>query len=396
MNIEGGVLIAGEKRIPNGTICIGTGEAIVELKPQPYDMYEIECPEFDVTGWVYVRYTDKWQPPDAEPLTDVPMPIGTVRIRHPDGNPRVVIINHNGSVAGHIPNLKVCNILKEESWDVWHQGEYSPLLMFEIECLGVRGWVESEWTDNYTVADSPTPSYTSTSTPIPPSATASPSSTPIPVAEILVQSLNVREGPGITYASRGKVHIGDKVEVLGAARGISWIRIQLPTGVEGWISSSPDYILLETPQKSLPAAFFRPPSSVIQSFTRSSLCGRLLVDNGTNKDAVVFFTTGFSIFPSTWETVAAAYIRAGEEYEITRVPFGVYNLLFTLGESWDGLSFNTTPEFSRFEDQFSFESCGNQIVIWEISLHPVPLGNATLAQVPPSQFPALSPDNIGE
>jgi len=170
---------------------------------------------------------------------------------------------------------------------------------------------------------------TPTSTSIPPTASLRPSSTPLPFAKILVQSLNVREGPGITYPSLAKVHTGDTVIVQGAARGLSWIRIQLSSGTEGWISSSPDYILLETPPESLPAAFFRPPSSKIQAFTGIDLAGRLRVDNGTAKDAVVAFTLG-----SGW--VAAAYIRAGEEFEITKVNCGDYHLFFTLGQSWDG------------------------------------------------------------
>ncbi len=50
--------------------------------------------------------------------------------------------------------------------------------------------------------------------------------------------VNVREGAGTQYASKGKVSRGTKVTVLGQQP--SWVNVRLPNGVTGWIHA--DYI----------------------------------------------------------------------------------------------------------------------------------------------------------
>ncbi len=81
-------------------------------------------------------------------------------------------------------------------------------------------------------------------TPIPSSPMpAEPSPTPIPTdrpvppqAEVTVDRLNVRNGPGTNYARIGSVSLGHKAEIVGRNADSSWIVIKYNDG-QGWISA---------------------------------------------------------------------------------------------------------------------------------------------------------------
>ena len=47
--------------------------------------------------------------------------------------------------------------------------------------------------------------------------------------------VNVRQGPGMTYAVIAQVNAGTMVQVLQLQAG--WVRVRLPNHREGWISS---------------------------------------------------------------------------------------------------------------------------------------------------------------
>ena len=225
-------------------------------------------------------------------------------------------------------------------------------------------------------------------TPRPPArtATTSPTPTPVPVVEVLVQTLKVREGPGPSYPSVALVRLHEELTVLGAARGVSWVYVVLPSGTRGWISSSPDRSSLSVSPDSLPSAFFRPPSSMIQSFPEPWGAGCLRIENGTTDDAVVVLTIAS-------RSVAAAYVRAGEAFEIPGIPDGSFNVAFAAGSSWDGLSFHSNVQYTRFLQPLSFESDAYTYTTWEITLHPVPFGTGRTSHIPAAQFPGLSPDD---
>lgn len=51
-------------------------------------------------------------------------------------------------------------------------------------------------------------------------------------------NVNLRSGPGTSFATIGTISSGDLVEVLGASDDGEWTNIRLTNGTEGWVSSS--------------------------------------------------------------------------------------------------------------------------------------------------------------
>ncbi len=81
-----------------------------------------------------------------------------------------------------------------------------------------------------------TPTATTTPTPPPPTATATPAVSGIITA---TSTINLREGPGATFAVVGSLSPGDEVVVLGEDETGAWVNVRLPQGaVEGWVSSN--------------------------------------------------------------------------------------------------------------------------------------------------------------
>ena len=137
-------------QIPDGTVCNQVGQTIWRTGDgSKYEMLEIECPEFDAKGWVHLYHTDKYVPPTEPPPTEMPEPIGTVIINHPEGDEMVMLVTHGFSELGEVPNGSVCNLLREETREYYEQGEYHPFVMYDIHCpeFNVAGWIEAEWTE---------------------------------------------------------------------------------------------------------------------------------------------------------------------------------------------------------------------------------------------------------
>lgn len=91
---------------------------------------------------------------------------------------------------------------------------------------------------------------TSTSTPEAAAPTATTTSqaeapaTPTPAtiqAEIISARLNVREGPGVSYAAIDTAAKGDKLEITGVSANGNWLQIVTANGRSGWISSQTAY-----------------------------------------------------------------------------------------------------------------------------------------------------------
>lgn len=87
----------------------------------------------------------------------------------------------------------------------------------------------------------PTFTYTPSNTPITPtpSNTPTPTSTP-PVTGIIasLQSVNVREGPGVAFDAIEALTPGTGVQVLGQNEDGKWLNIRMENGLEGWIAAS--------------------------------------------------------------------------------------------------------------------------------------------------------------
>jgi hypothetical protein len=102
-------------------------------------------------------------------------------------------------------------------------------------------------------SDTPTPSDTP-ETPTP-SNTPPPTATP-PITGIIasIQSVNIREGPGVAFGAFEALNPGTGVLVLGQNEDGSWINIRLDDGREGWISST----LLRLRETTTPVPTFTP------------------------------------------------------------------------------------------------------------------------------------------
>lgn len=85
----------------------------------------------------------------------------------------------------------------------------------------------------------PTDTLTPSDTPIPPTPSDTPPPTDIPPIVGIVASINtvnVREGPGVNFSAFVALPPGTRVEVLGQNPDGRWINIQLEDGREGWVS----------------------------------------------------------------------------------------------------------------------------------------------------------------
>lgn len=67
------------------------------------------------------------------------------------------------------------------------------------------------------------------------------------IAEIEVSALNVRQGPGTSYAVVSVVHRGDRCPVVGPEKN-GWLPITTPDGEAGWISGAAQYVTLIYPR----------------------------------------------------------------------------------------------------------------------------------------------------
>lgn len=93
------------------------------------------------------------------------------------------------------------------------------------------------------------PTATNTRTPATP--TPRPTS---PTAEVLVEGLNIRSGPGTTFPVVSKGSIGQRLPVSGQSGNCAWLRVVLEDGSEGWISGAASYSSLNVPCSALPNA----------------------------------------------------------------------------------------------------------------------------------------------
>jgi uncharacterized protein YgiM (DUF1202 family) len=116
-----------------------------------------------------------------------------------------------------------------------------------------------------TLEPSSTPTGAPTNTPVPtrtPTPTDAPTSTPGLIVRAVIdsgQAVNVREGPGRTFAPIGSVTPGTIVQVIGRSGDGSWIQIRLDDGREGWVSA--DLLAIEDPEASSADASPTPESS---------------------------------------------------------------------------------------------------------------------------------------
>lgn len=101
---------------------------------------------------------------------------------------------------------------------------------------------------------------------IPP--TSTPSATPIPMAQIVVHSVNVRTGPSSDYDSIGYLLEGDAVPVIGIDSTETWYEVLLPSNETAWVAVS-NTILTNGNSVSEPARFIEAQPTAIAPVVNS-------------------------------------------------------------------------------------------------------------------------------
>ncbi len=115
----------------------------------------------------------------------------------------------------------------------------------------------------------PTFTFTPSETPISPtpSDTPTPTATP-PITGIIasLDSVNIREGPGVTFGAIAALPPGTGVQILGQNADRRWYNIRMEDGQEGWVSSqlvrvnpTPTLVPTATPSPDLTALFLGTP-----------------------------------------------------------------------------------------------------------------------------------------
>ncbi len=153
----------------------------------------------------------------------------------------------------------------------------------------------------------PTFTLTPSDTPITPtpSDTPTPTATP-PITGIVasLQTVNVREGPGVNYSAIQALVPGTGVEILGQNEDGRWLNIRLDDGKQGWISASlvyrnplPTLEPTATPSPNLTAlALGTPlPTAVLGGFTITPTPPRSVVTPTPPGEVVPTITSTFEL-----------------------------------------------------------------------------------------------------
>ncbi|MFN8446768.1 MAG: SH3 domain-containing protein [Caldilineaceae bacterium] len=80
------------------------------------------------------------------------------------------------------------------------------------------------------------------------------SNVPQPTAVVVSVGLNIRSGPGLTYAIVGYLRQNQEVPILGQAENCRWLLISMTDAKQGWISGKPAYVSLNGDCKALGAS----------------------------------------------------------------------------------------------------------------------------------------------
>lgn len=75
-----------------------------------------------------------------------------------------------------------------------------------------------------------------------------------PTATVVAAGLNVRSGPGVSYARVATVTKGTVLTVIGQTQNCGWLKVELADGSEGWVSGGARYTLLDGACSAIPTA----------------------------------------------------------------------------------------------------------------------------------------------
>jgi len=84
-----------------------------------------------------------------------------------------------------------------------------------------------------------------------------------PVLTVLAGALNVRSGPGVTYAAIGLLAQADEVTIIGQHPASGWWQVALPDGGAGWVSGGAAYVSVKGDTTGVPEVSVAMPSTAV-------------------------------------------------------------------------------------------------------------------------------------
>ncbi len=208
------------------------------------------------------------------------------------------------------------------------------------------------------------PPATATAAPEPAPSTASPSAAPAapqPDGVVLAQTINLRAGPGAEYAVLRQLAANQPLTILGQVAHRDWLEVRLPDGQQGWLSGDAGLVQVNRARSSIPPAYFRPLTGIVQQTGKLTGLGELEIASRAARDALVIVRRG--------ETpVVMAYVRAGESFTMRGIPDGVYTVVTSQGDGWDGRGWTSNEQRNRVEETVRFVTTANQYSVWELNL----------------------------
>ncbi len=131
--------------------------------------------------------------------------------------------------------------------------------MWAVQTLGNSGSISPTATLSQTGLISPTNQ---------PAPAATPTATTTSVQAIIqTDALNIRSGPGTTYAKIGSAKLNDQLNVLGQVNACVWLKVQTPSNGQGWIAGSAQFVTLSTACDLIPTATLTSTTAVTSSTT---------------------------------------------------------------------------------------------------------------------------------
>jgi len=152
-------------------------------------------------------------------------------------------------------------------------------------------------------------------------------------AEVLVSSLNVREGPGIDYPVIGVAYEGETLDIVGTSDS-HWVQVITTNGKTGWISGRPAYTKISGALKGTPLVQVAPPPPAVG--VSSGNDGKLIFMNASGGDLLTINTDGTNLQHLAGGVIDPAVSPDGQYVAFTRwdgAEMGtVYTLNLTSGE----------------------------------------------------------------
>jgi hypothetical protein len=168
----------------------------------------------------------------------------------------------------------------------------------------------------------PTFTLTPSETPIPPTPSDTPTPSEVPPLMGIIESaqtVNVREGPGVSYGALTALAPGTGVEILGQSPDGAWYNIQMDDGSQGWISSS--LLHVEPTQTPFPT---RTPTPDLTALAQGTPLPTAILGGGT-----ITPTPPSSARTPTPVTVAGDATEATEESSVPVIDLSSFNMTAT-------------------------------------------------------------------